>query len=139
MAHFNPKTMKPDPNQFLSFVKGKLSESAQQSVAYRVVYNLFDQAHALYRNLDFVTSENISHLKAAGKTLTQRQKADAIALTALQVSSLRTSAIHQLVQEDSALSEPDRMVLEMALDLYKSTCEANYAALGNPRWIDEAS
>lgn len=129
--------MKPDPNQFLGLVKGKLSEAAQQSVAYRVVYNLFDQARALYRNLDFVTSENISHLKAAGKTLTQRQKADAIALTSLQVGSLRTSAIHQLVQQDTTLSDSDRLVLEMALELYKSTCEANYAALGNPRWIDE--
>lgn len=55
----------------------------------------------------------------------------------MYVGSLRTQLIHDLVKEDSTVTDAERQVLEMALELYKATCEANYGSLGNPRWIDD--
>jgi hypothetical protein len=137
VKYFNPKTMKPDVNQFYGAVNGKLTEVGQQSIAYKAVRNLFEQAQSIYRNLDSVTSANLSHFRTTGKYLTQRQEADAISLAAMYAGNLRTHFIHELVKQDSTINYQDRMVLEMALDLYKATCEANYGALGNPRWIDD--
>ena len=136
MKNFNPKAMKPDTNQFYEAVKDKVSEAGQQSVAYRAVSNLFQQAQSLYKTLDFVTASNIAHFTDSGKYLTHRQENDAIALTAMYVGALRTQLIHDLVKQDTTINDQERMVLEMALDLYKATCEANYGALGNPRWIE---
>jgi hypothetical protein len=137
MKYFNPKTMKPHTNQFYEAVKGKVSEYGQGSVAYKAVRNLFEQAQALYRMLDSVTASNIARFVDSGKYLTQRQEADAIALTALYAMNLKTQFVHELVKQDEKLTDQERQVLEMVLDLYKATCEANYGALGNPRWIDD--
>ncbi|MGP1384021.1 MAG: hypothetical protein ACTS2F_10715 [Thainema sp.] len=137
MKYFNPKVMKPNVSQFHEAVRDKISESGQQSIAYKAVLNLFEQAQSLYRSLDGVTSPNIAHLKDANKYLTQRQETDAIALTALYVRSLGTIFAHNAVKQDTTLSDQDRLVLEMAISLYRSTCDANYSTLGNPRWIDE--
>lgn len=136
MKYFNPKTMKPDTHQFYEAVKGKISESSQQSLAYQAVKNLFEQAQSLYRNLDFVTSSNITHFKDADQYLTQRQENDAISLTAMHVRELRKPFLYEVVKQDKTIDDQERMVLEMVLDIYKATCEANYAALGNPRWIE---
>ncbi|MBW4462474.1 MAG: hypothetical protein KME47_19870 [Nodosilinea sp. WJT8-NPBG4] len=129
--------MKPDPNQFHEAVRNKISETGQKSVAYGAVRNLFEQANSLYKKLDFLTASNIAHFKDTGKYLTERQEKDAIALTALYARDLKTQFIHELVQQDTTISDQERLVLEMALDIYKATCEANYSALGNPRWIDD--
>jgi hypothetical protein len=137
MKYFQPKSMKPHTNQFYAAVKDKISTEGQKSLAYKAVHGLFVQAQSLYQKLDFVTSENISHFKTSGKYLTQRQEHDAVALTAMYVSDLRTNLVHDLVKEDTTITESERQILEMALEIYKATSEANYSALGNPRWIDD--
>jgi hypothetical protein len=137
VKHFNPKTMKPDFSQFSNAVNGKISEEGRKSMAYKAVADLFQRAQSMYSLLNDMTAENLSHFKSAGNYLTKRQEQDAIALTAMYVGNLRTQFIHDLVKEDSALTDSDRQVLEMALELYKATCEANYGALGNPRWVDD--
>jgi hypothetical protein len=129
--------MKPDTNQFFEAVKGKISDEGQKSLAYRTVYGLFGKAQSIYRKLDFVTSESISHFKTSGKYLTQRQEQDAVALTVMYLRDLRTPLIHDLVKEDTTLNEAERQILEMTLEIYKTTCEANYSMLGNPKWIDD--
>lgn len=137
MKYFNPKVMKPDVSQFYEAVRDKISEAGQQSIAYKAVLNLFEQSQTLYRLLDGMTSPNLSHLHDANKYLTQRQETDAIALTSLYVRSLGTVFAHDAVKQDTTLNDQDRLVLEMAISLYRSTCDANYSTLGNPRWIDE--
>lgn len=137
VKYFNPKTMKPDTNQFHEAVKDKISDSGRQSLAHKAVLNLFGQAQSLYKTLDFVTSQNLAHFKSANKYLSQRQENDAISLTAIYAGNLRTQFIHDLVKQDTTINDQERLVLEMTLDLYKATCEANYGALGNPRWIDD--
>ena len=137
MKYFNPKVMKPDVNQFHEAVRDKISEAGRQSVAYKAVLNLFEQSQTLYRLLDGMSSPNTAHLKDANKYLTQRQETDAVSLTALYVRSLGTTFASDVVKHDTTLNDQDRLVLEMAISLYKSTCDANYSTLGNPRWIDE--
>lgn len=129
--------MKPNTNQFHEAVKDKISSEGQKSVAYQVVYNLFVQAQSLYKTLDFVTSEQISLFKKTEKYLTHRQENDAIALTAMYAGNLRTEFIDRLVKEDASISDLERLTLQMTLEIYKTTCDANYGALGNPRWIDD--
>ncbi len=135
MKYFNPKTMRPDANQFNEAVKDKISSEGQKGVAYQAVRSLFVQAEALYRTLDFVTNEQI--FTKAGKYLTHRQENDAIALTAMYAGNLRTELIDRLVKEDASISDSERLILQMTLEIYKTTCDANYGALGNPRWIDD--
>ncbi|MBW4463669.1 MAG: hypothetical protein KME47_26015 [Nodosilinea sp. WJT8-NPBG4] len=129
MKHFNPKTMKPSTSQFDEAVKDKISLEGQQSFAYQAVQSLFVQAQALYRTLDFVTSEQISHFKKTEKYLTHRQENDAIALTAMYARELRTEFIDRLVKEDASISDSERLTLQMTLEIYKTTCDANYGAL----------
>lgn len=137
MKYFNPKTMRPNTNQFYEAVKDKISSEGQKSTAYLVVYNLFVQAQSLYKTLDFVTDRQIAHLNTAGKYLTHRQENDAIALTAMYAGNLRTEFVDRLVKEDVSISDSERLILQMTLEIYKATCDANYGALGNPRWIDD--
>lgn len=137
MKYFNPKTMRPHTNQFFEAVKDKISAEGKQSVAYQAVYNLFVQSQSLYKTLDFVTDKQIAHFKDTGKYLTHRQENDAIALTAMYAMNLRTEVIDRLVKEDTSISDSERLILQMTLEIYKTTCEANYGALGNPRWIDD--
>lgn len=129
--------MKPDLIQFSRAIEGRISESGQKSVAYKAVLDLFQTAEGLYKTLDNMTSDNLSLFKSSGKYLTERQEKDAIALTAMYVGTLQTQFIYELVKGDSALTDTERQALEMALELYKATCEANYGILGNPRWIDD--
>ncbi|MBD1918756.1 MULTISPECIES: hypothetical protein [Cyanophyceae] len=135
MKYFNPKTMKPNANQFYEAVKDKISVEGQKGVAYQAVRSLFMQAESLYRTLDFVTNEQI--FTKSGKYLTHRQENDAIALTAMYAGELRTELIDKLIKEDDSISDSDHLILQMTLEIYKTTCEANYGALGNPRWIDD--
>ena len=129
--------MKPDLAQFSRAIEGKISESGQKSIAYKAVLDLFQTAGGFYKTLDNMTSDNLAHFKSSGKYLTERQERDALALTAMYAGNLRTQFIHELVKGDSALTDTERQALEMALELYKATCEANYGSLGNPRWIDD--
>ncbi|MBD1875788.1 hypothetical protein H6F75_20090 [Nodosilinea sp. FACHB-131] len=129
--------MKPNTNQFYEAVKDKISPEGQKSVAYQAVQNLFVQAQSLYRILDFVTSEQIAHFKKAEKYLTHRQENDAITLTVMYARELRTDIIDKLVKEDTSISDLERLTLQMILEIYKTTCDANYGVLGNPRWIDD--
>lgn len=137
MKHYNPKRMKPNLDQFLNAVKDKISESGQRSLAYKAVKALFEQAETLYKTLDFMTSENAAQFTSTGKYLTQRQESDAVALTAMYVGLLKNQLLYELIQQDSALNEQERQVLGMVVEIYKAACEANYATLGNPRWVDE--
>ena len=91
VKYFNPKTMRPNTNQFHEAVKDKISSEGQKSVAYQAVHSLFVQAQSLYRTLDFVTNEQI--FTKTGKYLTYRQENDAIALTAMYAGNLRTEFI----------------------------------------------
>lgn len=127
MKYFQPKNMKPHTNQFYAAVKDKISAEGQKSLAYRAVYDLFQQAQSLYGNLDAVTSS---------KHLSQRQEHDAVALTAMHVRDIRTQFIHDLVTEDQTINDSERQVLQMTLEIYKTVCEANHSTLGNPRWVD---
>ncbi|MBD2106285.1 hypothetical protein [Nodosilinea sp. FACHB-13] len=135
MKYFNPKTMRPNTSQFHEAVKEKISLEGQKGVAYQAVRSLFLQAESLYRTLDFVTNEQL--FTKAGKYLTHRQENDAIALTAMYAGELRTELSDRLVKEDASISDSERLILQMTLEIYKTTCEANYGALGNPRWIDD--
>lgn len=127
MKHFQPKSMKPNTTQFHAAISGKISNEGQKSLSYKAVYGLFEQAQSLYRDLDSVTNST---------NLTQRQEYDTVALTTLYVKDLRTQTVHDLVASDPAINETERQVLQMAIEIYKATCEANYSILGNPKWID---
>ncbi|MBW4458943.1 MAG: hypothetical protein KME47_01680 [Nodosilinea sp. WJT8-NPBG4] len=119
--------MKPDLTQFSRAVAGKISESGQKSTAYKAVLDLFQTAGSFYRTLDSMTSDNLSHFKSSNKYLTERQEKDALALTAMYAGNLRTQFLHDLVKEGSALTDTERQVLEMSLELYKATCEPTTA------------
>lgn len=97
--------------------------------------NLFSQATTLYKTLDSMTAHNLAHFKD-GKYLTQLQEHDVVSLTAMYVGSLRTEWVDRIIKQDTSISDQERLVLEMALELYKICCDANYGALGNPRWIE---
>lgn len=136
MKYFNPKGMKPNTNQFHEVVKGRISDTGQQSIAYRAVASLFEQAQSIYRTLGFVTEHNLAHFKD-GKYLTQLQERDSVALTAMYVGNLKTQFFQDVVKRDTTISDQERLVLEMALEVYRTSSESNYATLGNPRWIEE--
>lgn len=128
MKYFQPKSMKPNITQFQTVISGKISNEGQNSLAYKSVYGLFEQAQYLYRDLDSTTNST---------NLTRQQEYDAVALTALYVKNLRTQTIHDLVASDPAINGTERQVLHMTLEVYKATCEANHSVLGHPKWIND--
>jgi len=59
-----------------------------------------------------------------------------MALTAHYASAINTQWTQQIVDQDSTLTESDRIALKLALELYKTTTEATRAALGSPTWLE---
>lgn len=136
MRQFAPKRIQPNTNQFYSFIKDKLSEQGMQSPAGLAVRYLFQVAEALYSSLAFHTSEQLGVFVDAGRYLTSLQEHDLVALTANYVVALNTFEIHEIINRDQSISEDDRSLLKLALELYDNTAKASSIALGNPRWIE---
>jgi hypothetical protein len=136
MKQYAPKRIQPNTNQFYSFIKDKLSEQGMQSPAGLAVRHLFQAAEALYNSLAFHTSEQLAVFVHAGQYLTSAQEHDLIALTANYVAALNTFEIHEIVNRDLSISEDDRSLLKLALELYDNTAKTSSIALGNPRWIE---
>jgi hypothetical protein len=135
MKHYTPKTMSPNTDQFHQLVKEQISIRGQQSLAYKLLLNLFQQAEALFHSLDFLTAESLSVFRESGQYLSPQQERDALALTAYYVTQLKTHLVHQQIQQDLSLSESERLSLTMALDTFRATAEANCTALGHPQWV----
>lgn len=135
MKYYTPKTMTPNTDQFHHLVKGQVSTRGQQSLAYKLLLNLFQQAEALFHSLDFLTAESLSVFRESGQYLSPQQEQDALALTAYYVTQLKTHLVHQHIQQDLSLSESERLSLTMALDTFRATAEANCASLGLPKWV----
>lgn len=135
MKHYNPRTITPNPDQFHQLVQDKISPRGQHSLAYKAVLNLFRQAEALFHTLDFYTTESRTLFKDSGQYLTPQQEQDEMALVAHCVAQLVTPTIHDFVHQDKAITEEERLVLNMALDTFRATAEANCSELGTPQWI----
>lgn len=128
--------MQPNKNQFYSFIKDKLSEQGMQSPAGLAVRHLFEAAETLYNSLAFHTNERLTVFVDAGQYLTPTQEHDLMALTAGYVAQINTSAIYEIINRDLSISENDRSILKLALELYRNTAQTSSIALGNPRWIE---
>lgn len=136
MKYFTPGAMKPNINQFYDLTRDKISAEGQQSPAYLTVANLFSQATTLYKTLSSSTAHNLAYFKD-GKYLTQLQEHDSVALTVIYVWNLKTDYIDRIVKQDTTIDDQERLVLELALEVYRTCCESNYGVIGNPRWIEE--
>jgi len=136
MKNYNVNHVQPTVSQFSACLEGKLSDAAKQGAAFWAVRSLFESAEALYRTLNFNTTENIAIFKEAGRYLSLQQEHDLMAITAKYAAAIQSDSIQRAVDRDSTLSEDDRAALKLALDFYRSTAQATCAALGNPRWLE---
>lgn len=138
MKHYNPKAMKPDSAQFSSFVKDQISDEGKQSLAFKLVRDLYQVAQGMYRSLDGMTSESLAIFNDTDEYLTATQEHDLMAMTAIYVGNLRTQSIHEAVEQDEKITDAERAVLKSALENFRSSAESVYATLGNPRWLEKA-
>lgn len=137
MKYYNPKNLKPSPDEFHRFTEEKLSEAARQSLSYKATANLFDTARKLYNRLNDATSERLSIFVDSGTYLSQRQEHDLIALTALYTTQLDTQLVREIIAQDQATEESEKALLLAAIELYSASTASTCAALGNPRWVDD--
>lgn len=135
MRHYNPKTMKPNAHQFHQIAGDKISEKGKASLAFRLVHDLYQMSEKLYKTLDIMTSENLSQFKDADY-LKPAQEHSLVALTAIYAGDLRTQTIHDVVDNDTTITDVERSILRNALENYKLCAESVHAALGNPRWAE---
>lgn len=136
MKHYTVTAILPTSSQLHTFVNGRLSEAGKVSPAFYALCHLFASAQVLYSTLNFFTSENLTPFVKAKRYLSQQQEHDLMALTALYATALNTVWITRLVEQDTSLSEGDRLIINAALDLYKTTTAATSAALGHPVWLE---
>ena len=133
MNNYRVLQVQPTTHQLQTFVAQKLSEPGRKSLAFLAVQGLFESSEALYRTLDHYTSQNLAVFTDSGRYLSTQQEHDLMALTAHYAVALQNTLSQRLVDQDTSLSDSDRVVLKKALTLYKTTAEATAAALGSPR------
>lgn len=137
MKYYSPKNLKPGSNEFYRLTQNKLSEAAQQSLSYKATASLFRTAQKLYDTLNNVTSERLSVFVDSNTYLSQRQEHDLTALTALYATQLDTPFVRELVEQDQATNDEEKALLLAALELYIASTGSTFAALGNPRWVED--
>ncbi len=136
MKNYKVNSVQPKISQLDSFLTGKLSNAGERSMAFYAVRHLFESAEALYRTLNFYTSENLGIFTDAGRYLTIQQEHDLMALTTHYAEAVNTQWTQKIVEHDSTLAGSDRTALKSALELYKTTVAATCAALGSPTWLE---
>ena len=136
MKYYNPKTIKPSPDEFHRFTKDKLSETARQSISCKATANLFGTVQKLYSSLDHLTSERLSVFVDSQTYLSQQQEHDLIALTAIYSAQQNTQLVREIIEQDSATTDSEKTLLLAAVELFVSTAASACAALGNPRWVE---
>ena len=136
MKLYQPRNLKPSPEDFYRFTNGKVSDDSKQSVSWKVVLSLFQTAQRLYRTLESMTSERLSVFVDCQTYLTPLQEHDLVALTALYVAQLDMATARDLVNGDKAIADTEREVLLAAIDLFQSAIASTCAALNNPRWVE---
>lgn len=137
MKFYNPKTLKPGPDDFHRFTQGKLSESAQQSLSGKATASLFRTAQKFYSLLDSSTSERLSLFVDNQTYLSATQEHDLKALTALYAAHLDTQLVRDLIAQDPVTTDPEKQILLAAVELYQVSGASTCAALGNPRWVED--
>ena len=86
-----------------------------------------------------MTSERLSVFVDSSTYLSQRQEHDLIALTALYTTQLDTQLVREIVGQDQATDEREKALLLAAIELYSASTASTYAALGNPRWVEDST
>lgn len=135
MKSYSPKSMMPNRDQFYGLVKGKLSEDCQHSVAWKSVDHLFGTAQGLYRTLDVLTSEELSAFVESGQYLSYSQEHDLVLLIATCIANLEIHSVIDIIDQDSAITDQDREVFKMAVEMFRETATATLRALGQIRWM----
>lgn len=138
MKYYNPKNLKPSSDEFYRFTKDKLSAAAQQSLSYKATASLFGTARRLYDTLNSTTSERLAIFVDSNTYLSQRQEHDLIALTVLYTAQLDMQLVREIIEQDQATNESEKAILLAAIELYRASTESAYAALGNPRWVEDS-
>jgi hypothetical protein len=136
MKHYRPLAMKPDLRQFYEQADDSFLATTKELPAYQVVHSLFATSEKLYRNLNHLTSEQLSVFVDAGKYLTRAQEHDLVALVTSLVSQLDIDLAVKLVEQEERLSTSERARLLSIVEIFKSTVQATTAALGHPQWIE---
>ena len=137
MKYYNPKNIKPSPDEFQRFTKDKLSEAARQSISCKATVNLFGTVQKLYNTLNHATSERLSVFVDSETYLSQQQEHDLISLTALYCAQQNTQLVREIIEQDSATTDNEKAVLLAAVELFVSAAASACAALGNPRWVED--
>jgi hypothetical protein len=138
LKHYSPGYMKPNSNDFSHFISGKLSKEAGSSESYRAIRGLFSISSILYGELMRLTSENLITFSTAGKYLSAAQEQSAMALTAAYIEVIgryRESELKTIIDNDPGISEQDKLVLHLALELYQNSAQSARVALGSPQWV----
>lgn len=138
MKYYNPKNIKPSPDEFRRFTKDKLSAAARQSISCKATANLFGTVQKLYDSLNHVTSERLSVFVDSQTYLSQQQEHDLIALTALYSAQQNTQLVREIIEQDLATTDSEKTLLLAAVELFVSTAASACAALGNPRWVEDS-
>ncbi len=138
MKYYNPKNIKPSPDEFHRFTKDKLSEVARQSISCKATANLFGTVKKLYDTLNYATSERLSVFVDSQTYLSQQQEHDLISLTALYAAQQNTQLVREIIEQDSATTDSEKVLLLAAVELFISATAAACAALGNPRWVEDS-
>ena len=136
MRNYNVNKVQPTLSQFYTCLEGRISDAAKQSAAFWAVRSLFESAEAIYRILNFYTTENLAVFTTAGRYLSIQQEHDLMAITAQYAAAIQTESIQQVLNQDPTLSGSDRAALEFALEFYRTTTQATCAALGTPGWLE---
>lgn len=137
MKYYNPKNLKPGPNEFYQFTQNKVSEAARQSLSYKATGSLFATAHRLYDMLNSMTSPQLSVFVDSQTYLSQRQEHDLVALTTLYAMQLDLTLVREIVEQDQVTTDNEKALLLAAINLYIASTDSACAALGNPRWVED--
>jgi hypothetical protein len=133
----NPKTLKPNSDDFHRFTEGKLSEAAQQSISGKATAGLFRSAQKLYSLLDSLTCERLSLFVDNQTYLSPTQEHDLIALTALYAGQMDMQLVREIIDQDLLTTDAEKQVLRAAVDHYQISAASTCAVLGNPHWIED--
>lgn len=138
MKYYNPKNIKPGPDEFHRFTKDKLSEAARKSISCKATANLFGNVQKLYSTLNHVTSEQLSVFVDSQTYLSQQQEHDLIALTALYSAQQNTQLVREIIEQDLETIDSEKALLLAAVELFVGATASACAALGNPRWVEDS-
>lgn len=136
MKTYNPRSLKPNPDDLFKFAGDKISETGKQSAAWKVTLSLFQTTQRFYRALGDMTSERLSTFVENQTYLNALQEHDLVAITAIYVTQLDVNVAREIVTTDQTIADTEREILLAAIDLFQSATTSTHAALGNPKWIE---